>query len=484
MYARDPSVRFAARQEADKALRDVIGYRLYRDLERGWRITAPNLEQTGLLQIRYVSLRDVASAADIWKGAHPILADASNDERLNAAHVLLDFLRKGLAVRVDYLNPAYQDSLKQRSNQHLAAPWALDEEEKLAPATTAYARSREARSNNFGAIFVSGRSAYGKFLERQAFRIHGQKISTIDRNEIIADLLKALRIAGLVEMVDEPKGVDQVPGYQVKAAGLLWVAGDGSSPGVDPLRVANLPPDRRSNDYFVNFYRSVASDGVGLRAREHTAQVPADEREKREHDFRQAVLPILFCSPTMELGVDIAELNVVNMRNVPPTPANYAQRSGRAGRSGQPALVYTYCAAGSSHDQYFFRRPELMVSGQVRPPQLDLTNEDLVRAHVHAVWLAQTDQSLGNSLADILETSGERPTLPLKDSVKAYFTQPQVKVRSMQSCRELLDSIPQLSKADWYHPNWLESTIDGALLAFEQASGRWRTLYKTADETW
>jgi len=37
--------------------------------------------------------------------------------------------------------------------------------------------------------------------------------------------------------------------------------------------------------------------------------------------------------------VDIAELNVVNMRNVPPTPANYAQRSGRAGRSGQPALV-------------------------------------------------------------------------------------------------------------------------------------------------
>ena len=27
----------------------------------------------------------------------------------------------------------------------------------------------------------------------------------------------------------------------------------------------------------------------------------------------------------MELGVDIAELNVVNLRNVPPTPANYAQ---------------------------------------------------------------------------------------------------------------------------------------------------------------
>ena len=70
-------------------------------------------------------------------------------------------------------------------------------------------------------------------------------------------------------------------------------------------------------------------------------------------------LPILYCSPTMELGVDISELNAVNMRNVPPTPANYAQRSGRAGRSGQPALVFTYCTTGSPHDQYYFKRPEL-----------------------------------------------------------------------------------------------------------------------------
>lgn len=69
----------------------------------------------------------------------------------------------------------------------------------------------------------------------------------------------------------------------------------------------------------------------GLEAHEHTAQVPSEVREQREHAFREGKLPILYCSPTMELGVDISELNVVNMRNVPPTPANYAQRSGRAG---------------------------------------------------------------------------------------------------------------------------------------------------------
>ena len=67
-------------------------------------------------------------------------------------------------------------------------------------------------------------------------------------------------------------------------------------------------------------------------------------------------LPVLFCSPTMELGVDISALNAVYMRNVPPTPANYAQRSGRAGRSGQAALVVTYCSAQGPHDQYYFNR--------------------------------------------------------------------------------------------------------------------------------
>src|SRR5438132_865411 len=135
---------------------------------------------------------------------------------------------------------------------------------------------------------------------------------------------------------------------------------------------------------------------IGLEAREHTAQVEPENRAIREKRFRYGqtereelaadekrlreigetsrFLPVLFCSPTMELGVDISALNAVHMRNVPPTPANYAQRSGRAGRSGQAALVLTYCSAQGPHDQYFFRDPKGMVHGEVRPPLLDLAN--------------------------------------------------------------------------------------------------------------
>ena len=123
----------------------------------------------------------------------------------------------------------------------------------------------------------------------------------------------------------------------------------------------------------------MAARARDLEAREHTAQVRAEIRADRERDFRAATLPILFCSPTMELGIDIADLNFVHLRNVPPTPANYAQRSGRAGRSGSPALVTTYCSTASSHDQYFFRRPERMVQGVVAPPRLDLANAERQR---------------------------------------------------------------------------------------------------------
>ena len=98
-------------------------------------------------------------------------------------------------------------------------------------------------------------------------------------------------------------------------------------------------------------------------------------------------LPVLFCSPTMELGVDISALNAVYLRNVPPTPANYAQRAGRAGRSGQAALVITYCSAQGPHDQYYFDEPGAMVSGVVRPPALNLpTAISLKRIFTRCGW--------------------------------------------------------------------------------------------------
>jgi len=482
LYAVDPTVRFGARQEVDRTLREVLAYRLYRDLERGWRITAPNLEQTGLLELRYVSLDELAAAEDVWEDKHPALAQASPEDRERVSHVLLDLMRRELAIRVDYLDTSWQEALKQRSSQFLVDPWAIDEDEELVHAKILYPKPRRRAAREYrGALYVSARGGFGQYLRRRTTLPHRSARLTLDDTErVIRDLLDALRVAGLVVEVPPADG-DDVPGYQLSAAMLRWIAGDGTRAYHDPIRVPSPPADGgRTNPFFRAFYEGVAADGQGLQAREHTAQVPADERQEREDAFREGKLPVLFCSPTMELGVDIAELNVVNMRNIPPTPANYAQRSGRAGRGGQPALVFDYCAAGNAHDQYFFRRPQLMVSGQVKPPRLDLSNEDLLRAHVHAVWLAETGAWLGSSLTEVLDMDAGDPHYPIRESKKAQFEDAGVIARARPRAERVLASIPGLEEAEWWSERWLEDQLQGAALALDRACDRWRELYRAA----
>jgi ATP-dependent helicase YprA (DUF1998 family) len=67
-YASSPDAKFQAKVDTEKAFRDVLGYRLYRDLKRGWRVTSPNLEQCGLLEIRYLSLDELCEAGAEWQG--------------------------------------------------------------------------------------------------------------------------------------------------------------------------------------------------------------------------------------------------------------------------------------------------------------------------------------------------------------------------------------------------------------------------------
>jgi hypothetical protein len=96
----NPELRRVAAVETDRALRDVLGYRLYLDLRRGWRITSPNLEQTGLLRIDYLALDDAAADADLPAFSGPVLAGVTAEVRVDLTRTLLDFLRRGLAIKV------------------------------------------------------------------------------------------------------------------------------------------------------------------------------------------------------------------------------------------------------------------------------------------------------------------------------------------------------------------------------------------------
>ncbi|MCF8112187.1 MAG: DEAD/DEAH box helicase [Desulfobacteraceae bacterium] len=464
-----------------EAFQNVLGYRLYHDLRRGWRIVAPNLEQCGLLRIEYLDLDQICAKEELW-GGHPALMTAAPETRKNIARVLLDYARRGLATRVDYLNPDFQERIRQRSNQFLIWPWSIDEDERMTAASCLFPRSKRPGESG-GNLFVSPRAAFGQFLRKKTtFPDYEQQLSQQDTQSVILELCRIMQKGGLLEEVFPASSQEDVPGYQVPASVLIWKAGDGTQAYHDPLRIPNLPEEgARTNKFFVDLYKKAADTCRNLEAREHTAQVPWENRVDREERFRGADLPVLFCSPTMELGVDIAQLNAVNLRNVPPTPANYAQRSGRAGRSGQPALIFTYCGMGNSHDQYFFNRPELMVSGQVSTPRLDMANEDLIRAHIHAIWLAETGQDLYSSLRDIIDVSGQQPDLELLEEVGQQLDRDAPRKKAAKRGREVLDTISdELQESDWYSEGWLDEVINQAYRNFDLACNRWRQLYWAA----
>jgi superfamily II DNA/RNA helicase len=476
-FAQKPDAKYSQRDQAFRALREVTGYRLYLDLERGWRVTMPNLEQTGLLTIGYLDLPEIAADEEAWEGSHRVLRDDEPKHREEVAAALLDELRRNLAIDVEYLTEEGFDLVASLSRQHLKEPWSLPERERPPLAGIAFpgpGKPGRSRSN----IYISGRGQFGRYLVKE-YKARGIKVT--EAQEIIDDLFHVLSETGLLVQAVKP-GDDEAAGYRLRAAVIDWHLGTGLSGAEDRVRrTLDNEDGPRVNPFFRGLYKGVASTLSGLRAKEHTAQVSPLDRQDRERDFSEAALPVLYCSPTMELGVDIKNLSAVGLRNVPPTPANYAQRAGRAGRSGQPALVVTYCATGNAHDQYYFRRPAQMVGGSVAPPRLDLANEDLIKSHVQAIWLAESGQDLHGSLTELLDVAGDTPSLALLVGVTEKLQDPGATDRATKRATVLLrELLPDLEDAPWWRDTWIADTAAAAAGAFDAACDRWRDLYRLA----
>ncbi|MBU0966247.1 MAG: DEAD/DEAH box helicase [Proteobacteria bacterium] len=499
-YAADAEVRGPARNATNDALRRVIDYYLYRDLQRGWRVTAPNLEDCGLLAFDYEGLKGddgLLGETELWESGFTVQVDREAKEfietpaplrdcppelREELLRTLLEIMRRSLAVKVDVLDSQKQLDLVEQTKFRLLenTVWYLEDVRELVRSEVAYPRPKQQQDRS--GFFVSSYGSYGRYLKRslKSYVPSGQNFGRAEVDQVIRFLFLSLKRYGIVEQVRS----GDVPGYQINADALRWLPGNGEVRPLDRTRlleVGEIPPE--VNRYFLECYRRFVDLKCVLEAREHTAQVASEDREEREDRFRTGDLPLLFCSPTMELGVDIAQLNLVNLRNVPPTPANYAQRSGRAGRGGQPALVYTYCAGRSPHDQYYFRQPTRMVAGAVAPPRIDIRNRDLVRSHVHAIWMEVAKPDLGKTLTTVIDLASAEGKLPLavNEAIQRELKSPAHLAATQTKATELIGSIQgELATAAWFHDNWVKETLDQIERSFDVACERWRSLYRAA----
>ena len=109
---------YQARTRARKAMHSVLDYRLYCDLERGWRVTSPNLEQCDLLRIEYMALDELCTDESVWDRKHPALTNASPETRKTVCDVLWTHETRP-AIRAECLNPDYGNVIRRRSEQDL-----------------------------------------------------------------------------------------------------------------------------------------------------------------------------------------------------------------------------------------------------------------------------------------------------------------------------------------------------------------------------
>ena len=151
-------------------------------------------------------------------------------------------------------------------------------------------------------------------------------ISPMITGELSGRLIEKYRCTGApIEMPVMPREREEVEG---------WLMQDSA---IQILKERGFWTDR-----FKYVYRKEPS----YIAAEHSAQQSRVRLREYTEAFKlpEPGINVLQCSTTMEMGVDIGDIDIVLMDTIPPTAANYLQRAGRAGRNRQSrALAFSLC---------------------------------------------------------------------------------------------------------------------------------------------
>jgi superfamily II DNA/RNA helicase len=479
------------RRKYEQCLQEYLVYRSIADLRRSWRIVLPNLEQCGLLNIEYADLDEIAGTENFWKDT-PLLGELKLPDRKELINTILDFFRLEFAIHSE--NYLAQSKIKENEKQFremLRPPWTLDRKEELRePFVIRYDplnRTARLSSKSMGPA-----SSLGKFLKLY-IKQHGLEIPLKgDRyRSLILQVMRKLEQADYLKSeTARSKENEEIPIYRLRLEKILWKLREGQSVKADMIKQrAYKEQDSKPNYFFRDLYKRDFAKMKPFRGEDHTGALGTDDRIEREDLFRSGKISSLFCSPTMELGIDIRNLSVVHMRNAPPNPSNYVQRSGRAGRSGQAALIFTYCSSYAPHDRHYFNEQEALVAGEVLAPRLDLFNRELLRSHLNALTISEIGlpglENVGETFPSIMRlVTDDNDKMPLAPEVRSGLAIPTATFNNLKATFKRvikdIESDLEVNAATWYTDQWIEQNLSKISDHLDSALERWRTLYRSA----
>ena len=482
----DFSIRQGLRGGRANEVRDImvrfLSTIIYDDLAGNWSVIMPNLEDCALLNINYKYLHDEVTGDNDSERLYDVPElDGLDDEHKEEFIIqILDYFRHKLCIKSsERTDGAVKDTMK-AVRENLKQPWSLDDSDSIDSAHALFLVKPSSR-NTYNLESGGYRSKLATFVRDYLSAYAGYAITS--EEEYLDYMQRLFNVLG--NYIEETHGV-----YQLDYGSILWNAGDGETIRKDLVRIRTLAGasevEFKPNAYFQNFYQNIPLGTVNLEAKDHTGQVAKEIREEREQEFREGKFPVLYCSPTMELGIDIKDLSVVGMRNVPPTPANYTQRAGRAGRSGQAALIYTYCRPRNSHENYYLHNPQKMVKGEVKAPRMELVNEELFRTHLHSTILSLCPIPQLSDGISALVNYADINNITLKDEVRAHLRLSSERKEQIKTVFKQIISDSFLSdrlekdKPHWYTEQWMDNVLNQYEQDFDRALDRWRVLYKLA----
>lgn len=271
----------------------------------------------------------------------------------------------------------------------------------------------------------------------------------------------------------------RLPLYQCQSCGLLQrhvVSGKCSAFGCLGEVVKFSDEEREKlngeNHYLASYQET---NHLTLRAREHTASLSTELREEIERDFAERKVNLLSCTTTMEMGVDLGDLEAVINLNVPPGIANYQQRTGRAGRRAQAAPFCVTVARNSNYDQMVFRNLKEYLSSSPITPFINLGNAELFLRHQMSVVLSYflahalskqdvNAPSLKHMFGDVLN---EKAKAEFYDKLHAWL-EGRDGTRAFQEAEALGTKLPSEFSSVVARGPYLKSAIVGRMKEFTE----------------